>query len=133
MYTDAVSGASTVTVCPSDTAAGCDHDWSRGILVFRDGKGDRLLDDEDTLLLYLPALASGLKLHYRAFPNIAYLQFDAFGASNRNGSFTLCPPSGDGRRARQIVISRSGRVRLAADRDLDGWREDAEGKPLHCQ
>ena len=50
----------------------------------------------------------------------------------QNGNFTYCPPDGDLRFARQLVINVQGRVRMGHDTDGDGIVEDRRGKDVRC-
>lgn len=129
----AVTGGATVTLCRSRDGMGCGGRWEEGWIVFSDRNGDRSPEGADGLLLRQEAPHPGLSIRFRSFGNRQYLQFTPEGFTRgQNGNFTICAAGLDPRHARQIIISRSGRARLAADLDGDGIREDSQGRPLTC-
>lgn len=128
----AVTRHEMVTVCRSMDGLKCGGSWSHGIAVFLDGDGDRQAESGQTLS-FVDMIPSETRIYWRSFGNRQYLQFLPVGSTNnQNGSFTLCPNSGDLRHARQLVVSRTGRIRHARDRDGDGFVENSRGKPLRC-
>jgi len=130
--TSAIEHGATVTVCPSLDGLGCSGTWSDGSIVFTDMDGDRGISEGDLLLR---SSLTGLRgrLRWRAFQNRQYLQIDPTGVMrHQSGNFTYCPPDGDARLARQLVVNATGRTRLAIDSDDDGLREDSSGQPLRC-
>lgn len=121
------------TLCPSTTARLCDGSWDQGILIFSDHDGDAEVDDTDEFIGYLAAAAPLGRLDWRAFRSKPYLQITPLGFTrHQNGSFTWCPAGGDQAAARQLIISRTGRVRFAIDSNGDGLREGAAGQPVAC-
>lgn len=129
---EAVNRGMTMTLCPSSNGLDCGGDWSKGSLLFSDPNANRTLDEEELILSVLNLGTDGSKVTFRAFGVQSSLQFDPEGSTHQSGHFLFCPKSGDASLARQLVISHSGRVRLAQDKDGDGIREDAQGQPLNC-
>lgn len=129
----AVAHNSIVTLCRSDDGSSCRGRWHEGSILFTDANANHLLDDSDRLLFRMaPALPRG-ELRYSAFRNQQYLQLTPQGVTNyQNGSFTWCPADGDLRLARQLIVSFSGRSRMARDRDGDGVVENSKGLPVSC-
>lgn len=129
---EAVNLGMTITVCPSSDGQHCGGDWTQGSLVFTDPDGSRTLDDGERILSALNPRVAGANVVFRAFGVRSTLQFGPEGFTHQSGHFLFCPDNRDAELARQLVISRSGRVRQARDRDGDGVREDASGSPLDC-
>jgi len=134
----AIEGRRTVSLCPSPArepdayCAGRDE-WPIGMLVFSDGNGNGRRDAGEATLRRLPALPPGATLRWRSFRNRSYLQFLPSGLTPwQNGHFLLCLRDDDPRLARMLVVNAAGRLRHARDRDGDGVREDAQGRPLDC-
>jgi type IV fimbrial biogenesis protein FimT len=129
----AVAGNVMVTFCRSDDGRTCRGNWRDGSILFTDVNADRIVNGDDRVLFRLAPMQPDGTLEFRSFQNRQYLQLTARGFTNyQNGNFTYCPASGDARLARQLIISLSGRARLARDTDGDGIVEDSQGKPLSC-
>ena len=129
---EAVNRGMTMTLCPSSNGLDCSSDWSKGSLLFSDPNANRTRDEGEQMLSVLNLGTDGSKVAFRAFGVQSSLQFDPEGATHQSGHFLFCPRSGDAKLARQLVISHSGRVRQAQDKDGDGIREDTQGQPLDC-
>ncbi len=130
----AITHRTAVTFCPrSGNACGGRAHWRDGGLVFLDHNRNAELDAGEPLLGTLAALEAGATLAWRSFRNRSYLRFEPRGYTDwQNGHFQYCPASSDARHARQVIINAQGRTRSARDRDGDGIREDARGRPLRC-
>lgn len=131
----AVSHNSMVTLCRSDDGLQCRGRWTDGSILFTDANADHILNQEDRLLFRLPAPAPAAEgeLAFNAFRNRQYLQMTPQGSTNfQNGNFTWCPADGNLRQARQLIVSVSGRTRMARDSDGDGIVENSQGRPLDC-
>ena len=131
--TSAIVDNSLVTLCRSQNGEECGGDWKNGILVFVDHDGDRDIDPEDRLVRFFTLPSLDGELYWRAFQNRQYLQITPQGFTRyQNGNFTFCPASGELQHARQLILNRTGRVRLAGDSDGDGIAEDSRGRPIRC-
>lgn len=123
-----------VTFCRSDDGRRCQGRWQEGSILFTDFNGDRVINQNDRLVFRLEPLSAEGTLEFRSFQNRQYLQLNSRGYSNyQNGNFTFCPPNGDPRMARQVIVSLTGRTRFARDKNGDGIAEDSQGKPLSCK
>lgn len=129
---EAVNQGMSITVCPSDDGQHCGGSWTEGSLVFTDPDGSRTLDDGERILSALNPAVAGVNVVFRAFGVRSTLQFSPEGFTHQSGHFLFCPDNRDPELARQLVLSRSGRIREARDRDGDGIRDDASGQPLDC-
>jgi type IV fimbrial biogenesis protein FimT len=131
----AVSHNGMVTLCRSDDGMQCRGRWKDGSILFTDSNADHIINGEDRLLFRLPAPAPDAQgeLKFNAFRNRQYLQLTPLGSTNfQNGNFTWCPADGNLKLARQLIISVSGRTRMARDSDGDGIVENSQGQPLSC-
>lgn len=129
----AVTRSTQVTICPTVDTAGCSGDWTDGLIVFIDPQGTRQAPEADDIvhLIQWPELAGSIS--WRAFGNRQYLQIDSLGQLlDQNGNFTWCPNNGDNRLNHQLVVNRSGRLRLARDHNGDGFRQNSQGQAIDC-
>lgn len=109
------------------------HDWSAGWLVasWVDADGDGVAEASELYVLreHLTDLAGGLRVtagNFTATPSVApsgSTVMRPFGQRSGNGTLTVCDRRGAGH-ARAVIISGSGRTRLAA--------HTAAGAPLAC-
>jgi prepilin-type N-terminal cleavage/methylation domain-containing protein len=131
----AATQAVPVTLCATSTPPACATTWQQQVLLFTDHDGDRTFerDTGDTVLrLWVPPPTQG-RLLLRNFPARPSLQFTPDGfTSGESGNFTWCPRATDPGAIRQLIFTRTGRTRLAQDRDGDGVREGADGEALVC-
>ncbi|MDE0350900.1 MAG: GspH/FimT family pseudopilin [Gammaproteobacteria bacterium] len=130
----AVERRGTVTLCPAAAdRCGRRNDWHRGALVFLDRNSDGRRSPDETMLRRLPRLRDGERVYWRSFRNRTSLSMLPTGLTDwQNGNFLYCPPGGDPRYARQLILNAQGRIRQARDSDGDGVREDAAGRALAC-
>jgi type IV fimbrial biogenesis protein FimT len=130
-----ITQRAVMTVCPraSPTACGARDTWHLGTLMFTDRNGDGGFDPGDALLRAGPGIESGARIYWRSFRSKSYLQFNPTGLTNwQNGTLLYCPPDGDPRFARAVIINPAGRARKAPDANRDGIPEDSNGTPLRC-
>jgi type IV fimbrial biogenesis protein FimT len=121
----AINSQQSVTVCPITESDQCGGNWQHGAMAFFDNNDNRQRDPDEILIHKINWIDNSGHLSWRAFGNRQSLSIDAFGGlRNQNGNFTWCPPSGSHEPA--------GRLRLAADNNGDGLREDSQGRPLVC-
>ncbi len=129
----AVTFGSPVTLCPSSDGTSCARNWQHGAIVFVDfGRAGRV-DSTDRVLRRFGPFPKGATIRWRSFGNRRYLQMTPRGFTRHQpGHFQYCPPTADPRFARQVIVNWQGRARMAPDRNGDGIREDARGRPLRC-
>ena len=131
----AVMLRSAVTVCPAASDAACSprDTWHLGTLIFADRNANGRRDTNEQVLRRLPPLDAGARIYWRSFRNRSYLQLSATGLTDwQNGHLLYCPPDGDPRFAREVIINAQARARVAPDSNHDGIAEDANGQPLRC-
>lgn len=131
--TNAITTQHIVTFCRSKDQQTCGGVWGQGFIVFTDANGNREIDGDDLLLRAKQFINLPGELRWRAFRNRQYIQFTPEGFTRyQNGNFTYCPHSKDARNARQLIVSRTARVRKAMDSDGDEIVENSRGKPINC-
>jgi len=129
----AVHRNAIVVICGMRDGRNCDSGWQDPLYIFEDLNADARRDDGERLLAQVNVLPEGGRLTWSSFGSNRYLAFRPGGyTAGNNGSMTYCPPGDDPRYAHQLIIARTGRLRLATDSDGDGIRETAGGRPLQC-
>lgn len=113
----AVTRGVTATLCPGvGDRCGARDSWHDGALIFLDRNANGRVDAGDAVARRLPPLPTGHRLRWRSFRNRKSLSMRPDGLTNwQNGSMLLCPPDGDAKKARKLVINAQGRVRLVGD------------------
>ena len=103
----AINHGQFVTLCPSVDKQQCVSNWQQPLMIFMDGDIKARVDEHDTLLRRVNALAYG-SLQLSAFPSKRYFRFHPNGfTDNQNGTFTYCYQH----KGWQLIINRAGRVR----------------------
>ncbi len=122
-----------IKLCPGrDDACGMRNSWADGMLVFSDDDNDQRAGEDELIVARVTGAAHG-QITWRSFRNRSELVFTAHGLTDwLNGSFLYCPDDGNPRHARMLILNTAGRMRHAQDRNRDGIREDASGRPLSC-
>ncbi len=129
----AIATDTTVTLCRSISGLTCGGRWQDGVIIFTDRNQDQLINESDRLVRHITLPNGNGHIKFRAFQNKQTLQLTSLGTTvYQNGNFTYCPFSGNHLFARQLIISRTARMRFAQDKDGDGVREDSRGRPLNC-
>jgi type IV fimbrial biogenesis protein FimT len=119
---EAVKRGEVASVCPSSDGQRCDPglDWSVGWIVFANHDRDEPpVRDAAEELIITSRGSPGVSItsNRRAY------SFRPMGQAVVNGTVVFCDARGSAH-ARAIIISRSGRPRVA--------QRDADGKPLRC-
>lgn len=117
---EAIKRAITVTVCKSDDGEECGGNWNQGWIVFEDINGDGAVDADDTIIRVNSVLTSGNTLVFPEKNRVTY-QPDGF-AIGYNSTFKLCDDRGY-TKAKGLVVSNTGRVRIAEQSDLTSCTE----------
>lgn len=111
--TEAITSGSIVTVCPLNEAENCSGDWENDLIsVFRDPDNSRSVTHDEPIIKQIASPFTG---SLKAAPSRrGYFQFDSLGgAKGTPGNLTYSPRPDDTQFARKIIISFSGRARLA--------------------
>ena len=127
----AIEANTPVILCPVASEGRCSRDWNADIVIFSDRNRNGRVDASDTVLRQFPAHGRYSQIRFAAF-GPGYLRFRHNGLAADNGSFTLCPPDKDIKKARQIVLNRMGRAYITRDGDGDGVVEYGKNKEPTC-
>ncbi|GAA3941915.1 GspH/FimT family pseudopilin [Litoribacillus peritrichatus] len=129
----AIETDSTITLCPTKDRQTCSSDWQGAIMIFKDLDKNRTLDQQDELIRVETLNLDGFIKSESWFGSNRYLQMTPNGlTNNQNGRYTICPKNGDDQLARQIIINRRGKARLAKDWNQDGIIDGNKGNPISC-
>jgi len=123
---EAAKQGQDVTVCAANaglTACSGAADWSTGWLVI-DGGGNIILARES-----LPATTA---TEMAAIGGTGAIVFNRNGFSTSARTIKLCGPNNAATRARGVIVSVDGRVRLATDSNSNSIVEDRSGADLGC-
>lgn len=109
-----------ITVCAASGAAACTARWQGGWQVFADANLDQRWQPGERRYPLVPELPAGWHLHWQSFRRDPVLIWRHAGdAGFSNGTLTLCPPRPQDAALMQLVISRSGRLRMVVPLQLD--------------
>ncbi|HND49852.1 MAG TPA: GspH/FimT family pseudopilin [Anaerolineales bacterium] len=118
---EAIKRNSRVVVCKSSDGLSCTNsgNWSQGWVVFVDLDNNANISGGEQILTTMTSLPSGYSFSGNA--NVSgYVSYDGQGITKlitgafQSGTITLCPkPPAEGGNGRNIVISSSGRLRIA--------------------
>jgi len=129
----AITESTMVTFCRSMDGLHCGGSWLDGTILFTDHNEDRVINGADRLLFRSVPFALEGRLRFNSFGNKQYLQLTPRGITNfQNGNFTWCPANGDTHLIRQLILSYSGRTRMARDSNGDGIVENSQGQNVTC-
>ena len=115
-----------VTVCSANaglTACSGSADWSTGWLV---------VDSGGTVLNVREALAADTATEMDIVGGTGAIVFNRNGFSSSARTIKLCGPENSAQRARGVIVSVDGRVRLATDSNNNSIVEDRSGTDLGC-
>jgi type IV fimbrial biogenesis protein FimT len=120
-----------ITVCGTSDGKRCSAEWrEQPALLFADTNANRELDPEDRLILQSDATRRA-GVRWRGSGGRAYLRYRPDGGVREYGHFMYCPDGGDLRFGRQLVVSATGRPRLAQDTNGDGIVDNG-AQPPRC-
>ncbi|GLQ33673.1 GspH/FimT family pseudopilin [Litoribrevibacter albus] len=129
----AIETDSTITLCPTSDHQHCSKDWQGALMIFKDSNKDRTLNTDEELIRIENLNLEGYIKSESWFGSHRYLQMTPGGlTNNQNGRYTICPSNGDSQLARQIIINRRGKARLAKDWNQDGIVDGSKGNPVSC-
>lgn len=131
--TEAITSGSIVTMCPLDLSGRCRNAWNGPVSVFLDPDNSRSLSGSERIIRQISPPAMG---QIQVAPaNRRYFQFGPLGgAKGTLGNVTYCPEHlDDARHIRRVIISFSGRIRRARDKNGDGIVENSDGSSVRCR
>lgn len=100
-------------VCMARDGWHCDSDWQTHWLAFADANADSVHQPDEAQAPLTLAIPPGWRLLWRGFRSQPAMLWLAGGdAASSNGTLTLCPPSPQDAALRQLVLGKTGRLRL---------------------
>lgn len=126
---EAIKRNNTVTTCRSNNGKDCVGAWTNGWIVFIDNDFDGIVDVGETILLIHGPVMSGNTVTFNRSRVIYNGNGTAKGGSN--GTFTFCDKRGKFS-ARGVIVSNTGRPRLAIDKNSNGIVENGSRKNVSC-
>jgi len=123
----AVTQNTQIKVCTATVWHQCVKRFGERLLVFEDLNGDRRWTDNESLYKDVTLGDFAVKL---SASGRAYVRFKGSGESLESGNFLVCSARAEDF-GRQVIIFRTGRIRLSKDRDQDGY-DDSSGQQIVC-
>ncbi len=100
-------------ICASADGRQCQSEWRAAWLVFHDNNADGQRQAGERVLSMTPDIPPSWRVIWRSFRRHDWHVWSAQGdAVLSNGTFTLCPPVVDEAALRQVIVSKSGRMRI---------------------
>lgn len=101
-------------VCTSLDGQHCQQQWHGEWLAFADENDDGQHQLTESSAYITPAIPHQWRIYWSSFRQVPSVHWLATGdAADSNGSITLCPPQPQNSALRQLVISKSGRIRIS--------------------
>jgi type IV fimbrial biogenesis protein FimT len=127
----AINAKSPITLCGSNDAQHCTHDWAIGMLLFEDRNRNGIIESNDKLIQTIPLNTHSL-LTWKGFGG-KRITFENSGiTAASNGTFTYCELDKAPLYSRQVIVSRGGRARPSQDKNDDGFHDDVNGNTINC-
>ncbi|MGH8493754.1 MAG: GspH/FimT family pseudopilin [Moraxellaceae bacterium] len=124
-----ISHRQAITLCPAETGNTCEGSWAGRLVIFA-GRADSAAPK---IISTFAALEHG-RIEWRSFRQDNFLEMQGNGLTlAQNGTFVYCPDDNDVHYAHALIISKSGRARIAEDLDGDGIKELRPGQPITCK
>lgn len=120
----AVMNGKTWKVCMLDAQQNCVKQNGVSLAVFRDDNHDHQRDHDEKVAKTSSIDKLNIKL---SASNRAYIRFKMTGESMESGNFEVCASDPNFISGRQVIIYRSGRIRLSKDANQDGYHESSNG------
>jgi type IV fimbrial biogenesis protein FimT len=126
---EAIKRNNYITLCRSNDGISCGGDWTKGWIVFVDDDFDNTVDTDELILLVRGPVMSGNTVSFNR-SRVTYTG-EGWARGGSNGTFTFCDNRGQ-THARAVIISNSGRGRLAVDRNANGIVENGSNTNISC-
>ncbi len=116
---EAVDYSADVLVCPSKDEKNCVADWNQPLMVFVDFNENGKLDEFEKLLRKEQLTSQRQSLSWKGAGSNRYISFDPMGTTgNQNGRIYYCDLSDKERYRGQLVVYRTGRIRIPSAAEL---------------
>jgi len=123
----AVTQNKILKVCSATAGYQCVRRFGERLLVFQDQNGDHQWTQGEPLYRDTELGKFDIKL---SASRRAYIRFKGSGESLESGNFLVCLASAEDF-GRQVIVFRSGRIRLSKDINKDGY-DDKSGQQIIC-
>jgi type IV fimbrial biogenesis protein FimT len=126
---EAIRRNNYVTTCRSNDGTSCSGNWENGWIVFVNDNADSTVNGGEAVLLIHGAITSNNTITF----NRARVTYTGNGIARggSNGTFTLCDDRGP-TSAKGIIVSNTGRARLAIDSNANGIVENGSNTNVSC-
>jgi len=124
---EAIKRGFSATICKSNTGTSCTGNWSDGWVVFDDQDADGTVDSGETIIRVHSALQGGNTLTFGSTNRITYSSQGI--STGFNDTFKLCDSRG-ATKAKGVIVSNTGRVRLASDSNSNGTVDNGASTPI---
>ena len=118
-----------IKACPSNLSYSCVAESGVRFLVFQDSNADHQWNRGEPI--YKDIIIDDLKIKLSASGGRPFFRFKPTGESMESGIILFCNPLKSDF-AKQVIVFRSGRIRLSMDKNMDGYDEKS-GKPIDCK
>ncbi len=125
----ALSQRQVWTVCTVDAANSCVSSAGLRLLVFRDDNDNNDFDAGEVLQQEVDI--NSIALEMSASFGRPYIRFARNGEALELGNLEVCSTNQTIDYGRQVIVFRSGRIRLSSDSDGDGY-DDNGGTKIEC-
>jgi len=125
----ALSQRQVWTVCTVDASNSCVSSEGMRLLVFRDDNANNDFDSEEMLQQEIDI--NTIALQMSASFGVPYMRFARNGEALESGNLEVCSTNQTVDYGRQVIVFRSGRIRLSSDSDGDGY-DDTGGTKIEC-
>jgi len=123
----AVTQNRQIKVCTATAQGRCVRRFGRRLLVFQDQDGNHQWTEGESLYRDTELGKFDIKL---SASRRAYIRFKGSGESLESGNFLVCFADTEDF-GRQVIVFRSGRIRLSKDSNRDGY-DDKSGQQIIC-
>ena len=108
----------------------CTGDWTQGAILFQDNGVRGAIDGTDRIVRQDSFGKRTKAIRWAGNLKLPYLILLSNGSVGSNGTMTYCGEQPAAHR--QLVLSRSGRLRMSQDRDGDGQHEPLSANGFGC-
>ncbi len=108
-----------VIICPSNDDTHCVNNWQLPLILFIDDNRNKRRDVGEKIERKVQLLKSSDRFIWRASATSRYLRFHIGGlTSSQNGTFIICPSSGQTWHIQKIILFYTGRARKAQKKEI---------------
>lgn len=125
----AITKNKEVKVCLVTSDYRCTKENGNRLLLFHDQNNNHQWNEEDQK--YRDISVGSLALKLSVSGGRRYIRFKPTGESKESGNIQVCDKKADNDYGRQVIVFRSGQIRISKDNDLDGY-DDKSGLSIFC-